>query len=754
MAPPEPFILRSSSATRYLLEVIAETSHGKRTLARLARTCKALKEPCLDVLWREMDSIVPLVGLFPDDILKKARRPGLGLAKNPVDADWARVLKYGERVRKITYNESAGNIAASVFPVMTDRRPRTYILPKLRELVWKVDTAAGLERCFLFVNPELRSLHLEVGARMNVNAFLADMSTRTLSLKNFTFTSVGPLPEAFTELMRPQKALRSISLVAPGTLAPGVGRWAGTLPHLKSLQLDLTGRGIVAVESFFEELHATSRSSTPDTIDSGVFSASGEEEPDFRKVALRATSDGGRTRAVFPWNSLEEVHLTGDVSNVCIFIKNIACDLRVIDMTIEDPPNAADWQDLSAMISERFSDSLEVLRIAGTTTSRYVDLAKSAGRNNIPSRRLSLEYFSGLPKLIKLDLDLPESYIFLKADIKHLATICPAVQDIRLCPMARFPANGGPPRLTLEDVIPLLSGCPQLRSLAVVVNATNGSSRILNSPHVSSASLQHLHVGHSWVADSLQVTILLSHMAPHLDTLKWFREKTRPGYSDAHSRRWESITHTLPHIQGIRLAERRFAKGLLDSLAVMPGIFEEQEVDATVELAEEGVQAEPVYEEISVQFSPVLVDAAVETTTEWVDTAVNAVPEVVEVSVGAVPMTMSQTVDATVVSVTKSVQALLDARPDAFRVRSRLPSIPSIPRPLEVVSLAWRVAIFFPVTLPLRVLGTVVDKVTGAPKETPYDLQPEWTTEGKLVNMDGTEVQADAKPEGPSPVRV
>lgn len=79
MGPSEPFILRSSSATRYLLEAIAETPHGKRTLARLARTCKALQEPCLDILWRELDSIVPLVGLFPDDILKKARRPGLGL---------------------------------------------------------------------------------------------------------------------------------------------------------------------------------------------------------------------------------------------------------------------------------------------------------------------------------------------------------------------------------------------------------------------------------------------------------------------------------------------------------------------------------------------------------------------------------------------------------------------------------------------------------------------------------------------------
>jgi len=44
-------------------------------------------------------------------------------------------------------------------------------------------------------------------------------------------------------------------------------------------------------------------------------------------------------------------------------------------------------------------------------------------------------------------------------------------------------------------------------------------------------SLPHLHVGHSNVNDPLHATILLSHLAPLLETPKWFHEKNRPGYA-------------------------------------------------------------------------------------------------------------------------------------------------------------------------------------------------------------------------------
>ena len=76
-----PSVLRDVEATRKLLEVIHDTPNGSRTVARLARTCKAFNEPAMDVLWNELDSFLPLIGLFPAYIMKRARRPGLGLVR-------------------------------------------------------------------------------------------------------------------------------------------------------------------------------------------------------------------------------------------------------------------------------------------------------------------------------------------------------------------------------------------------------------------------------------------------------------------------------------------------------------------------------------------------------------------------------------------------------------------------------------------------------------------------------------------------
>ena len=74
-------VLRDAEATRKLLEVIKDTPSGSRTLAWLARMCKSFNEPAMDVLWNELDSFLPLIGLFPGYIMKRARRPGLGLVR-------------------------------------------------------------------------------------------------------------------------------------------------------------------------------------------------------------------------------------------------------------------------------------------------------------------------------------------------------------------------------------------------------------------------------------------------------------------------------------------------------------------------------------------------------------------------------------------------------------------------------------------------------------------------------------------------
>ncbi|KAF9040430.1 hypothetical protein BDZ89DRAFT_1060516 [Hymenopellis radicata] len=690
-----PVILRDPEATQRLLEAILDSPGGRRSLSRLARTCRAFAEPVLNILWRELDSL-------------KTRRPGLGLARTPAEDDWKKIVKYGERVRKLSYNEAQNNVAPSIFPIFDEHRPKPYILPNLRQLVWKAETTAGLERCFLFLNPQLEGLTLDIGTKMpRLSNFLADMSSRTTKLKEFSFASPTPLPDTFTELLLPQKGLQKVALVAPGALAPGVGRWIASLEDLKVLQLDLTGRGVVAVEGFFDELRPRSGDSTPSSVmttDSGVFSGEELDFSDIRKSALRLTGD---LRSKGSFSSLRQLHLTGDVSNMAVFVKHLTSDLVQVDLVIEDPPDAADWQDMTALLSERFGESLQSLRISATAT-------------DVPSKRLTLEHFSALPSLVRLEIDLPESYLFTKADIEHLAKICPVVQDIKLCPLARFPVASGPPKITLEDLVPLISNCPRLHTLAAVVNAKGGSAATLGSRTASSRSLLRLHVGHSWVRDSLHVTILLSHLAPHLETLKWFHEKTRPGYIEAHAKEWEEVADALPHLQNVRLSERRWAAQLVEEVSVHGVEYSDESVDATVWTEEFGVQVVPEMAEMAVQFVPSLVDCmvdavphsssvSVDATPSTAEMEIDACPEVIDESVSAVRPTTAQEVDATQVSVSKSVEALIESSRPSFAMRSRLPRGPSI---LHLVALLWRLALFFPITLPFKVFHTMVDKVS------------------------------------------
>jgi hypothetical protein len=41
---------------------------AREPLARLARTCQALREPALDALWYELHGLIPLVKCMPKDL--------------------------------------------------------------------------------------------------------------------------------------------------------------------------------------------------------------------------------------------------------------------------------------------------------------------------------------------------------------------------------------------------------------------------------------------------------------------------------------------------------------------------------------------------------------------------------------------------------------------------------------------------------------------------------------------------------------
>ncbi|KAF9566130.1 hypothetical protein CPC08DRAFT_628791 [Agrocybe pediades] len=644
-----PIILKDADATNKLLEAILESPNGRRSLSRLARTCRAFSGPALDVLWRDLDSIVPIIGLFPNNLLKKSRKPGLGLSRLPRDEDWKTIIKYSERIQRITYDESANNLTPSIFSVFEDCRPQNmaYVLPRLQELTWKVETSSALDRCMIFLHPELQVLNLEIGNKMpKIHEFLTEVCKRT-TLKGISFISPTSLPDNFTELLSNQVGLEKVVLVAPGALAPRIGRWVASIPELKHLQMDLTGRAPIAIEGFFDELRPRSGDSTPSSIgsrDSGIFSGEELDFTEIRKSALRLTGD---LPSKGSFSKLKRLQLTGEVANMAVFFKHLDSDLVHLDLVIEDPPDNADWQDLSDIMCERFKDSLQSLRISATASSKFADLVRSTGRAEPPSGRLSLERFTGLTKLVRLDIDLPESILFTPTDIECLANACPNLESLKLCPTSRFPPPHSP-KLTLESLASLTEHCKRLHTLAVVFNAGLVNENLLKLQDIISPSMLRLHVGHSWANDPLQISILLSHFMPKLEMLKWFQEKNRAGFNEVHAKNWQMVSETLPHLQSLRAIEKSF-KPVPLPLPVKTETAEKA-IDATVSTRNRGVQVQVSTSEMAVQISPILEDRAVEAIVELCEVSIDATPSFESIAVEAKPQTVSTGVTAAVMA--------------------------------------------------------------------------------------------------------
>lgn len=626
-------------------------------------------------------------------------------SKSPRDEDWQAIIKYSERVRRITYDEAANNVAPSIFSVFEERpHAITSILPCLQELTWKVETAAALERCALFFNPELQYINLEIGTKLpKIGNFLADMSSRT-NLKGFSFIAPTGLPDAFTELILPQNRLEKVVLMAPGALSPGVGRWVASLPHLKQFQIDLTGRAPISVEGFFDELRPRSGDSTPSSIgsrDSGVFSGEELDFTEIRKSALRLTGDLPPKGSFV---TLRKLQLAGSVANIAVFLKHLDSALTQLDLVIEDPPDNADWQDLSEMICERFADSLQSIRITSTPSSRFADLVRSTSRAEPPSGRLSLERFSGLSELTRLDIDLPESIVFTPADIVSIAKACPNLEILKLCPLSWFPVNHSP-KLTLESLAPLVEHCKRLHTLAVVFNAGPGSDQILKSPKLSSSSILRLHVGHSWANDPLQTSILLSHFMPRLELLKWFQEKNRAGFNEFNAKTWQSVSETLPHIQLLRLTEKSF----LPTPAPAPPVIQtsEKSIDATVRTNSRGVLARLSMSEASVQCSPVVEEREVQAEVEHCEVSVDATTPCQSVGVETSPPEPDSNVPA-------------ELPRESATISHPLSNIYLITSLFNLIGIAYRLAVW-PLSIPSRILQLAMPHFHS--RKTPRPLQ-------------------------------
>lgn len=482
---------------------------------------------------------------------------------------------------------------------------------------------------------------------------MTEASART-RLTTLSITSSSRLPNQLPRILQQQTTLDNVSLLAPGVLAPSIGRWLSSLPCLNSLQLEVGDRSDGVIASFFSGVSTSNSSSpgiaTPDLLMTPMSGADSTILVDFSRQSR--------------FKRLRQIRLSGDVATASSFLKRIHAPLNSIELSLNEPDDAKSWYLLWTTISQQFKDTLCSLVVTPSTPSRFMDLVRTTTRGEHTSRRISFDGISRLPYLYRFDFDMPESKLFFDHDVQTLATSCPRLEIVKICPLSRWPVPFGPPKATLAGLALLSGNCARLHTVHMPVHAFRTENPTLFDVATSSRTLSLLHVGHSWIEDPFGVSVFISHLAPYLSNLKVFHEKNRPGYVEAHSAGWQRVAEILPQLQQIRLQERSHLPHSYQhtssiTLKPPPSPPSQFSTPALTKMVSKAVQAKPTVSDHGIQTKVNVRHKNISTKPipdEMHSIAIEARPIFYDVSVGVSPLQRDEAIEVQPQMVSTSVE--------------------------------------------------------------------------------------------------
>ncbi|KIJ59271.1 hypothetical protein HYDPIDRAFT_33341 [Hydnomerulius pinastri MD-312] len=203
-------------------ENTTEPQGARQALRNLAITCKTLRDPALDVLWRDLDSLYPLLGCLPVEI--QGRSDGsLRINRVLEKSDYGIFNKYARRVRMLGYNQRHSYMNRDLLRLLSSFpcSQGTVLLSNLKCLTWEGDSDELFTFVRFFVPPSLLSLHL-VGSRWPLckRTFVSLLPLHLPKLMEFLCSD--PTPEVMphiNEYICQSKGLTAIDAGVPSAKA-------------------------------------------------------------------------------------------------------------------------------------------------------------------------------------------------------------------------------------------------------------------------------------------------------------------------------------------------------------------------------------------------------------------------------------------------------------------------------------------------------------------------------------------------------
>ncbi|KAJ6521807.1 hypothetical protein DFH09DRAFT_1424500 [Mycena vulgaris] len=356
MDPESPLVpIRLTPALRCLgtfdvfCEVIGHTHrvdedvHRNESLVNILLTCKAFTEPALDLLWRELTSLRPLLKLLPSF----TEASGVNMLLGPLDAaNFFRFDYYAIKVRSLEQTAPEEiTMHSSLFMRLAQEHP-AILLPRLERL--HIATRAQLDSgTLLLLPPSLRSVRFDSDA--SEDSILHDAPF-------LAFVSIAAhfAPPAVEHL------------ILTGAFPPKTFHLIPRFSNLKKLEMGGIAR-LIEYSSFIQALSAISLSTDLTSLILKDVPAPGPNPPGMVSPGLLI--HGTPVRCEF--RALKEFEIVGGFAFIERLVHHLTTRwLREITLIFTAAPQTPRWRDpltqwepLFNLISHEWNSTLERVTI-------------------------------------------------------------------------------------------------------------------------------------------------------------------------------------------------------------------------------------------------------------------------------------------------------------------------------------------------------------------------------------------------------
>ncbi|KAG2040986.1 hypothetical protein BDR03DRAFT_947865 [Suillus americanus] len=182
------------------------------SLPALASTCRIFERPALDVLWRNLQSVEPLVKCLPSDLFG-IEKGHIALLK-PLDAKtWNILCKYTSRVRSITQLDCLAIMKPLASLILSCPLAPASMFPNLRKLTWHADeTHCAAQFLRVAFVPTLLSLDVVIYSASSIFlSVLSSLGTLCPQLQKMSVESRSPTNDSDMVLKASPFIAQSIS---------------------------------------------------------------------------------------------------------------------------------------------------------------------------------------------------------------------------------------------------------------------------------------------------------------------------------------------------------------------------------------------------------------------------------------------------------------------------------------------------------------------------------------------------------------